>query len=80
VERTSKRGKPFYSCSNYPDCKYVLWNRPIPEPCPKCSHAFLLERVTSKRRTVSCPAEGCKYHHATAVEGDPAAAQDDGEA
>ena len=28
VERKSKRGKVFFGCSNYPDCDFVLWNRP----------------------------------------------------
>ena len=28
VERKSKRGKVFYGCSNYPDCDFVVWNRP----------------------------------------------------
>ncbi|MGE4055421.1 MAG: type I DNA topoisomerase, partial [Vicinamibacterales bacterium] len=36
VERKSRRGKVFFGCSNYPDCDFVLWNRPVVEPCPKC--------------------------------------------
>jgi ribosomal protein S27AE len=26
----------FYSCSNYPTCKFALWNKPIPAHCPNC--------------------------------------------
>jgi DNA topoisomerase I len=36
VERRSKRGRIFYGCGTYPTCDYALWDRPIPEPCPKC--------------------------------------------
>ena len=36
VERKSRRGKVFYGCANYPKCDFTLWNRPVPEPCPKC--------------------------------------------
>ena len=30
VEKKSRKGKIFYSCSRYPDCKYALWNKPYP--------------------------------------------------
>lgn len=36
VERRSKRGRTFYSCSNYPNCDFVSWSRPLPQPCPQC--------------------------------------------
>jgi len=44
VERRSKRGKPFWSCRNYPTCRFVLWYKPIPIICPSCSAEFLLEK------------------------------------
>jgi DNA topoisomerase-1 len=28
LERRSKRGRVFYSCSNYPECSYATWERP----------------------------------------------------
>ncbi len=36
VEKLSRRKRVFYSCSRYPECKYALWNRPVPQPCPAC--------------------------------------------
>jgi DNA topoisomerase-1 len=36
VEKKSKKGRTFYSCSRYPDCDYSNWDRPVPMPCPKC--------------------------------------------
>jgi DNA topoisomerase-1 len=49
VERKSRRGKAFYGCSRYPECDFVLWNKPLPDPCPMCEAPFTLLKVT--RRT-----------------------------
>jgi DNA topoisomerase-1 len=65
VERRSRRGKTFYGCSRYPDCDFVLWNKPIPEPCPLCSAPFLLEKTTKRTGTVRlCNNEDCDYKEA----------------
>lgn len=57
LERRTKRGKVFYSCSRYPHCQYTLSDRPLREPCPCCGHPFLVEG----RKGVFCPNEGCGY-------------------
>ncbi len=36
IEKKSKKGRVFYSCSRYPDCDFSLWERPVPLPCPQC--------------------------------------------
>ena len=62
VERKSRRGKMFFGCSNYPDCDFVLWNRPVNEKCPKCSTPFLVEKTTKKHgRQLLCGNEDCDY-------------------
>jgi DNA topoisomerase-1 len=62
VERKSRRGKAFFGCSNYPDCDFVLWNRPIVEPCPKCHAPYLVEKITKKHgRQLLCNNEECDY-------------------
>jgi DNA topoisomerase-1 len=62
VERKSRRGKVFFGCSNYPDCDFVLWNRPVPEPCPKCGAPYLVEKTTKKHgRRLLCNNESCDY-------------------
>jgi DNA topoisomerase I len=62
VERKSRRGKVFFGCSNYPDCDFVLWNRPFAEPCPKCGAPFLVEKVTKKLgRQMLCNNDECDY-------------------
>src|SRR5579859_1042064 len=35
VEKRSKKGKLFYPCSNWPDCDWVSFKRPLTEPCPQ---------------------------------------------
>ena len=47
VERKSKRGKVFFGCANYPDCDFMLWNRPVLEPCPECKAPSLSRRSRS---------------------------------
>jgi DNA topoisomerase-1 len=62
IERRSKRGKVFYGCLKYPDCDFVVWNKPVPEPCPQCGAPFLLEKATKREGLVRyCNEEGCDY-------------------
>ena len=61
AERRSKKGRTFFGCSAYPDCTFVLWQRPVAEPCPKCAAPFLTERVARGRRVQRCWREGCDF-------------------
>lgn len=42
VERRSKKGRIFYGCSNYPECRFSLWDRPLPLNCPQCGSIMVL--------------------------------------
>ena len=61
VARRSRRGSVFYGCSAYPACKFVVWQRPIPEACPQCGATFLTELTTRGRSVRTCVREGCKF-------------------
>jgi DNA topoisomerase-1 len=62
VERKSRRGKTFYGCSNYPDCDFVLWNKPLPDPCPMCDAPFTLVKTTRRSGTIRfCNNEECDF-------------------
>jgi DNA topoisomerase-1 len=62
VQRRSRRGKVFYGCSAYPDCKFVVWNRPIAEPCPQCQAPFVVERTARGGRFWrACARPPCDY-------------------
>lgn len=59
--KKSKRGRSFYGCSNYPKCQCVFWDKPVPEPCPKCGSKFLLEKVRKNGVQLKCPVQTCDY-------------------
>lgn len=58
VARKSKTGKIFYSCSGYPDCKFMSWDIPTVEKCPECNH-YLYKKP--KQDTVFYKCSNCKY-------------------
>jgi DNA topoisomerase-1 len=62
VERKSKRGKPFWSCNNYPACTFALWYKPVVEECPNCKASFLIEK-RNKAGSVfhACSHKECGY-------------------
>ena len=35
VERRSRKGRTFYGCSAYPDCNFVVWQRPVGRAVPR---------------------------------------------
>jgi DNA topoisomerase-1 len=62
VKRQSRRGRVFFSCQRYPDCKYAVWNEPIAKDCPKCAWPMLTVKKTKKRGTeLVCPRATCGY-------------------
>jgi DNA topoisomerase-1 len=55
--RKSKKGKTYYSCSGYPDCKFMCWDVPTGEKCPECGDAL----VKTARGNVKCNNKDCSY-------------------
>ena len=47
--RSKKRGKAFYGCSNYPNCDFVCWDRPVAEKCPECGYLGAEKKQTKAR-------------------------------
>ncbi len=65
VQKRTKKGRSFYSCSRYPECEYALWGRPVNKPCPSCGAPFLVEKVSKQAGTTTqCVNEGCGYKEA----------------
>lgn len=54
VQKRSKRGKIFYACNRYPDCKIAVWNEPTNEKCKVCG--FVMTK--NKKGDLAC--EECK--------------------
>lgn len=44
VERRSRRGRIFYGCSNYPDCDFTSWQRPVNEKCSHCGELLVIKK------------------------------------
>lgn len=62
LTRKSRRGKVFYSCSEYPDCDYAIWNEPLKEACPQCNWPILTLKTTKSRGTEKvCPQRECDF-------------------
>jgi DNA topoisomerase-1 len=61
-EKKSRRGKIFFGCDRYPQCRFAAWDRPVAEACPKCKETILLEKVTKRAgRVRRCHKEECDY-------------------
>lgn len=54
VERkSSKRGRTFYGCDQYPDCDFVSWDRPVPQKCPRCG-GMMVEKKKKQQFLIQC--------------------------
>ncbi len=49
-ERKSKKGRVFYGCARYPECDFVSWDKPLPEPCPTCGGLL----VQASKNVIRC--------------------------
>lgn len=52
----SKSGKIYFGCTGYPDCKFLSWDVPTGEKCPKCN-AYLIK----KGNKIKCSSKSCDY-------------------
>lgn len=41
VEKTTRKGKIFYGCNNYPKCKFASWDKPTGGVCPECGKVLV---------------------------------------
>jgi len=57
VAKRSRRGKTFYSCNRYPDCKYALWSKPNGEKCPQCDSLL----VFAAGNKIKCSNKECSF-------------------
>jgi DNA topoisomerase-1 len=65
VQKRTRGGKSFWSCSNYPKCTFAIWQRPINEKCPKCGAEFLIIRKERAGGTVkACHNKECDFKEA----------------
>ncbi|MER3472449.1 MAG: type I DNA topoisomerase [Armatimonadota bacterium] len=61
VQKRSRRGKVFYGCERYPDCQFVLWDKPTGGVCPKCGSLLVEKRGGKRPVRVVCSNKECDY-------------------
>ena len=60
LEKKSKKGKLYYACEDYTDCKFISWDLPLDEKCPKCD-CHLVQHETKNNIIKHCSNESCDY-------------------
>ncbi|MDA8227219.1 MAG: type I DNA topoisomerase [Desulfitobacterium hafniense] len=60
VVRRSKKGRKFYGCSGYPECEFVSWDLPAPNPCPECKQMMVVKPSKTEKKHV-CTNPECRY-------------------
>jgi DNA topoisomerase-1 len=62
----SKSGKIYFGCTGYPDCKFLSWDVPTGEKCPKCGSALV-----KKNNKICCTGKDCNYEQPLPPEDTP---------
>ena len=62
VAKRTKRGRTFYGCSNFPNCRFTSWQRPLPEPCPECG-GVVVAQAGGKTKCLKCGRRGVAPKH-----------------
>lgn len=61
LEKTSRKGRKFYGCKNYPECTFVSWDKPVAEKCPVCGSYMTLKESRKNGRWYLCSNESCRH-------------------
>ncbi len=55
IERKGKQNKTYYTCSNYPTCKFMTNKKPVLLKCPDCEAESMFEKPSRKKvKTLVC--------------------------
>lgn len=60
VERVSRKGRIFYSCSEYPGCTFATWREPLQIACPLCGNDIMVKKRAKDKTLLECMMKGCK--------------------
>lgn len=56
VIKKTKKGRRYFGCIDYPECEYMVWQKPSGKKCPECG-SMLLERGNK----LVCEDQKCGY-------------------
>jgi len=68
VEKKSKKGKKYYTCESYPECDFIVWERPA-KNCPKCNQ-LMFEKGKKGNKKLVCSNESCGYEEKVVEKGE----------
>jgi DNA topoisomerase-1 len=69
TQRRTRRGKIFFGCHRYPECKFATWNRPLAEACSACGSPYLLQKYSKRDGPyIACPNPECSYRRSVGDE------------
>lgn len=60
IKRKSRKGRLFYGCSSFPQCRFISWNKPVDKKCPQCGD-ILVYRTSKKGDKIICNNKNCNY-------------------
>lgn len=58
IVRKTKKGRDFYGCSTFPQCKFVSWNKPTGKTCEICG-SYTVEKTTKDKTLELCSNKEC---------------------
>lgn len=58
IVRKTKKGRDFYGCSTFPECKFVSWNKPNGKECELCG-SYLVEKAVKDNKVEICSNKEC---------------------
>lgn len=59
IVKKSKRGKVFYGCSNFPNCRFATWGKPLNKTCDLCGSIYVEKNIKSGLAEV-CSNSNCE--------------------
>ncbi len=54
VMKKTQKGRRYFGCIGYPDCEFMVWQKPSQQKCPKCGYIML-----EKGNKLVCANEEC---------------------
>jgi DNA topoisomerase I len=63
VERRGKRRRVFFGCNRYPECDFIIWDRPAGRACPECGQPLIIKRSGKGEGTeiIQCSSGECSH-------------------
>jgi len=69
TEKRTRKGKIFYGCSNYPNCKFAVWDKPVAQKCRQCGGLMVAKYERgAEQPSYLCSRKDCGYRTSVARE------------